>query len=166
MPLILNGWGYSSDRDKEERWQHTLKWAEERGLMDLIPKLKDDDFYSVEHLSTSYPEQHYRPDRYAVREQPLSEAIEAAMEVLRTNWSIIAGDELASVCKPVEFTGQKARRLLVRVNVPFTPAWGSWTKLSPGPERKHFTDFRTRINKAIAPLCVDHVDFDDQTNGG
>jgi hypothetical protein len=37
VPLILNGWVYSSDLDKQQRWQALIRWAEERSLRHLIP---------------------------------------------------------------------------------------------------------------------------------
>jgi hypothetical protein len=141
IPLILDGWHYSSDCDKQERWVRTVEWAKAQNLSHLIPCLTDADLYSVECLSTSYPGQHYRVDRYEVRERPSSQAIERAIEILRAQWGVIVGDALALVCEPVSITGEKARRLLVRVTAPFVPAWGSWTKLSSGPEKRHSPSF-------------------------
>ncbi len=34
-PLILNGWVFSNDSDKRERWQETLEWAEKYNLLYL-----------------------------------------------------------------------------------------------------------------------------------
>jgi len=43
--LILNGWSFSSDKDKAIRWQETVKWASTHGCTHLIEKLSDNDFY-------------------------------------------------------------------------------------------------------------------------
>ena len=164
MPLVLAGWIYSSDRDKQQRWQQTIEWAERHNFAHLIPFLRDDDFYATEYLSTSYPEQHYRPDRYAVRERPSADALAKALEVLKRDWHTISGSELASACEPDSFTGAKARRLLVTVFREHIPPWGTWSSLSTGAPRQTFTALRKRINDAITPVYVDHVDFHVRTN--
>src|SRR5438094_3576864 len=47
-PLILNGWAFSSDIEKEERWTATLSWATQHGLRRLIPTFKH-----TRHISAS-----------------------------------------------------------------------------------------------------------------
>src|SRR6185436_5146192 len=79
-PLILNSWVFSSDLAKQEQWRSTIKWAEERLFAHLIPTLAPEEQYCTENLSTSYPEQHYRPDRFVRRERPTNEALRTAME--------------------------------------------------------------------------------------
>jgi len=160
MPLILAAWIYSSDLDKQERWLSTVHWAQEQSLSHLIPNLRPEDQYCTDYVTTSYPEQHYRPDRYVRRERPTGDVLATAMMVLRRDWRTIAGDELAVVCQPAKFTGRKARRLLVVVTQEHQPPWGNWHTLSYGPERSTFSEFRRRINEAISPACVDHIDFD------
>ena len=164
VPLVLAGWIYSSDHDKQERWEQTIEWAEQHDFADLIPSLREEEYYSTDHLSTFYPEQHYRPDRYAVRERPSPDAIAEALRLLKRDWHAIAGSELAAVCEPDSFSGSKGRRLLVTVFREHSPPWGSWHSLSSGPERQNFTAFRKRINDAISPVYVDHVDFHVRTN--
>jgi hypothetical protein len=110
------------------------------------------------------PEQHYRPDRYVVRERPSADALTHALRLLKRDWHTIAGSELASVCEPDSFTGAKARRLLVTVFRKHTPPWGTWSSLPAGPQRETFTALRKRINDAITPVYVDHVDFHVRTN--
>ena len=112
LPLILSG---SSDRDKQERWLALVRWGDEHALSHLIPELGPEDQYCTNHLSTSYPEQHYRPDRYVRRDRPSADALTNAMLVLRRDWHSIAGGELSAICEPTRFTGRKARRLLVTV---------------------------------------------------
>lgn len=47
VPLILNGWAFSSDLDKHRRWQNTLEWANQHGLAHLIPELSEAEKYLV-----------------------------------------------------------------------------------------------------------------------
>ena len=42
--LILQGWGFSSNLEKEIRWKEICAWANEHGLDHLIPKLSDADY--------------------------------------------------------------------------------------------------------------------------
>jgi hypothetical protein len=166
IPLVLAGWVYSSDRDKQQRWEQTIEWAVQHDFAHVIPSLSDEEYYSTEHLSTSYPEQHYRADRYTVRERPSPELLSGALRLLKRDWCAIAGSELAAVCAPHSITGNKGRRLLVTVFRENNPTWGTWHSLSVGPQRQTFTAFRKRINDAISPLNVDHVDFDIRTDCG
>lgn len=159
MPLILAGWIYSSDVDKQDRWKATVRWAEVNNLSHLIPQLEPHEQYCTEHVTTSYPEQRYRLDRYTERERPTNESLAEALEILKKNWVVIAGDELATACRPTKFSGRKARCLIVTVTSNIQPPWGTWTELAGGPSRQNFTDFRKRINDAIAPVVVDHIDF-------
>jgi hypothetical protein len=50
-PLILNGWVFSSDADKERRWKETVKWAKEYGLYDEIPELNEYEQYLVSKIT-------------------------------------------------------------------------------------------------------------------
>lgn len=159
MPLILSGWHYSSDHDKQLRWLQTVEWAERHNFGHLIPNLRDDECYVTECLTTSYPEQHYRPDRYTVRERPPSETLATAMQALKQQWPAVAGGQLSNICSPIEFSGRKARRLIVAVTADLRPPWGEWSYFPNGADRRSFTEFRRRINAAIAPAQVDHVDF-------
>src|SRR5208337_1649632 len=86
--------------------------------------------------------------------------IKQYMDTLLSHWSEIVGNELASITRPLVFTGRKARRLLVLADSAITPPWGGWSHLSiQESERRTFTRFRAAINKAIAPHEVDHIDF-------
>jgi hypothetical protein len=165
IPLVLAGWIYSSDRDKQQRWDQTITWAKENDFSHLVPFLRDEEYYATEVLSTSYPEQHYRPDRYAVRERPSVEALAEALHRLKRDWHSIIGSELAGCCQPQSFSGRKARRLVIWVSGEDTPPWGSWLTLSSGPERETFTALRKRINDAISPVHVDHIEFEVRVNG-
>ena len=74
-------------------------------------------------------------------------------------WRTVAGDGLWSRTQPVRFCGRKGRRLLVAYSPGPELLWGTWDGLAAGPTRRAFTEFRLRVNTAIAPHLVDHVDF-------
>lgn len=82
-----------------------------------------------------------------------------AIKTLAANWQKIAGQDLCHVTRPLAFTGDKSRRLLVYAEPSAKAPWGSWAELSFGPERREFSRFRSAINAAIEPLFVDHIDF-------
>ncbi len=50
IPLILNGWFFTSDLEKADRWAETVRWAERYGLSDLTT-VPAEDWYSVEKPS-------------------------------------------------------------------------------------------------------------------
>lgn len=54
VPLILNGWVFTSDLDKQRRWQETLAWANEHSLAHLIPELAEGERYEVARMTRSY----------------------------------------------------------------------------------------------------------------
>lgn len=163
-PLILSAWVHSNDMDKLRRWEETVEWAMRSGCPELVSRIPDRDFYSVEK-PTSYtvgPEggPMYRPWDFTVRSRPAPEQIAECMHRLLSNWLEIAGPELAKVTWPKGFTGAKSRRLLVCADGTATPPWGGWRTLSRrDEERRAFTRFRAAINEAISPHQVDHVDF-------
>jgi len=51
VPLILNGWVFSSDLEKKVRWEETISWAKKNNLTQLIPVLTDGEKYYVEKMS-------------------------------------------------------------------------------------------------------------------
>lgn len=156
-PLILAGWNFSGDFEKNAVWEATKKWANEMDLSHLIPELTDQQSYFVSSMqSFSSPSEFWN---YSPREKPEKEAIDIAIEKLKTNWASIVGLKLAQITTPICFTGKKSRRLLVYANFGTKPPWGTWTKKSAGEEGKEFTVFRRDINKAISPLEIDHIDF-------
>ncbi|MBK6631442.1 MAG: hypothetical protein IPG33_10575 [Betaproteobacteria bacterium] len=81
------------------------------------------------------------------------------MDILFSRWAEIVGNELANVTRPLLFTGEKARRLLILANATSTPPWGSWSLSTQESKRRTFSHFRAAINEAIAPHEVDHIDF-------
>ncbi|PKO01230.1 MAG: hypothetical protein CVU42_00025 [Chloroflexi bacterium HGW-Chloroflexi-4] len=101
---------------------------------------------------------------YGPREKPEKEAIDIAIEKLKTNWVSVVGSKLAEITAPVCFTGKKSRRLLVSANFATNPPWLTWSKKSAGEEGKVFTMFCQNINETIFPLEIDHIDFIDSKN--
>lgn len=51
IPLILNGWVFSSDFEKKQRWQNTIAWAQQHDCSGLIPELTEDERYFVAELN-------------------------------------------------------------------------------------------------------------------
>lgn len=47
VPLILGGWNFSSDSEKNSRWEDTVKWAKTCSAEHILTKINDDDFYYV-----------------------------------------------------------------------------------------------------------------------
>jgi hypothetical protein len=168
-PLILGGWAYSNDIEKLQRWQETVAWSAKNECAELVSGIPDHDFYFVEE-PTSYAVgpfggPMYRPWDFETKARPPSEHIAAYMDTLRSRWSEIVGVELAGITRPLAFTGEKARRLLVLADGTVTPPWGGWLHLSEEESaRRTFTRFRTDVNNAIAPHEVDHIDFAIETN--
>jgi len=163
-PLILAGWACTNDVEKIQRWEETVAWAAMNGCTKLVSGISDQDFYFVEK-PTSYVVgplggPMYRAWDFKVKSRLPSEQITQFMDILLSRWPEIVGSKLASVTRPLAFTGEKARRLLVLANSTVTPPWGGWAHLSTKEfERRTFTHFRAAINKAIVPHEVDHVDF-------
>jgi hypothetical protein len=168
MLLVLGGWNYSSDFIKQLRWQETLVWAEKYGFEHLIPKLKPDQIYEVDervmthHIIPIFPGDEHPDWNYEARIRPSDEEACQALAKLRSEWEDLAGPEMTNNTRPDRFTGNKLRRLVVRVS-PQTgqPPWGTWDDLSNDPiRRRNFTEFRKRVNACIDPFEVDHIDFE------
>jgi len=50
-PLILNGWAYTNDLEKSDRWAETVNWAKKHGLADMV-SVDQPDWYAVEEPSS------------------------------------------------------------------------------------------------------------------
>lgn len=168
-PLILAGWAFSNDIQKMQRWEETIAWAVRNGCTSIVSGIPDSDFYFVEK-PTSYEVgptggPMYRPWDFEAKSRPPSNQLAQLVDTLLFRWPDIVGNELASVTRPLGFTGEKARRLLVLASATAAPPWGSWSHLSTQEsKRRTFTHFRAAINKAIAPHEVDHIDFTTENN--
>jgi len=44
VPLILNGWVFSSAREKHERWARTIEWARANGCEELVNSIPESGF--------------------------------------------------------------------------------------------------------------------------
>lgn len=163
-PLILAGWAYSNDLEKMRRWEETVAWATDNGCVDAVRSIPDENFYFVSEPTTyavgPAGGPMYRPWDFGSKRRPSQQEIARHFETLKFRWSEIVGSELAHITHPLAFTGEKARRLLVRADGSHRPPWGGWSYFSSvESERRTFTLFRGAINRAIAPHEIDHVDF-------
>ena len=161
MALVLSGWTMSSDFEKQERWIMTLKWAEQNNCSNLLPILKEEEKYYVTELSGYTPfyyEMKYHPKAY----KPTKEEVQYALVHLTQKWSELLDEEFAIKTKPISFSGDKYRSLLVSYQSSYLPPWGSWTNhLAKGKPSK-FTELRLKINDLIKPLAVDHIIFNEE----
>lgn len=157
IPLVLNGWAFSSDYEKLRRWNETISWAEKEGISHLIPELTSDQKYMVYEYSTYDGSYSLTYTNHEPKYKPKKEEVKEAFTKLKESWSKIAGLELAEITHPKCFTGKKKRRLVLIANYSCKPPWGSWNYISTNKES--FTNFRRSINSEISPLFVDHIDF-------
>ena len=168
VPLILTGWCCTNDLEKAQRWRETVAWARGHNFEHLVPDLRGEDKYCVEELTTyevgPYGGPMYLPWSFHSKAVPDVDSVTAALSILLKNWPSIVGSNLGQMTKPLRFTGQKKRRLVVKADAEQIPPWGGWNHLAPGEERRAFTRLRSAINQAIAPLVVDHIDFEPSTN--
>jgi hypothetical protein len=51
IPLILAGWAFSNDFEKQQRWQETIVWAESHCCLELVRDLPLNSMYVVEKIS-------------------------------------------------------------------------------------------------------------------
>jgi hypothetical protein len=171
-PLIFSAWYGSNDFQKLRRWELTIEWAVHNGCTHILPEIPDDDFY--DYLDDEfYVVDELSDDTYGwidggihlpwtddAKECPSPAELAKHLECLRAQWPTIADERIVQVTQPSNFTGCKARRLLVDVTGDAVPPWGDWTSLSRvEDERRTFTRFRAAINELIKPHHVDHVDF-------
>ena len=162
-PLILNGWSYSNDIEKHERWTETLMWATKNGCERLLGSLSESDYHQVNEMS-SYDIGPGGGPLYLAwnsepRKKPDQEFLSKAIRGLQEQWSTVVGIELSNITYPVSFTGEKGRRLLVFADPSTKPSWGEWNKLDENKNRRAFSRFRKAVNEAIHPHEVDHIDF-------
>jgi hypothetical protein len=162
-PLILAGWWATNDVEKMRRWEETVEWAAANGCAALT-EVADEDFYKVENPS-SYQigplgGPCYRPWDYDSKQRPSAQELAKHLDHLSKGWPDIVGLALASITRPMTFSGKKARRLLVQADRTAHPPWGGWSWLSSEEQaRRTFSRFRSVINNAVAPHEVDHVNF-------
>lgn len=156
VPLILAGWAFSSPLEKHIRWLGTVEWAAAHGCEHITASVAPTDLMAWGEVGPGWSPPSYA--RHAPKPRPTEEAVAAALRTLEERWSEIAGPGLAAITRPREFSGRKCRRLVVLADGAGKPAWGSWHYLERS-RRHHFSEFRRRVNAAIHPLEVDHIDF-------
>jgi len=161
VPLILAA---SSEAPATKHWRlgEELIWAQANGCLsealDYLKRLPDDEW------ETSSPERWHRDGyerrfwSYEEKTRPGDADLAAALRHLQAHWSEIAGSEVSKLTEPIAFSGEKGRRLEVRVTGQGLPPWGSWTSIDHA-RRSSFTRLRAAVNAAIKPLEVDHIDF-------
>jgi len=146
------------------RWRETVDWAVANGCAQIVERISDRDFYQVDKASAHQigplGGPCYRPWDFEAKDRPSSEDVAKHLDHLSAHWADIVGSALAAVTRPLAFTGNKARRLLVQTDGTAVPPWGGWNYLSPDEEkRRTFTRLRSAVNGAIAPHEVDHIEF-------
>ena len=162
-PLILSGWAYTNDIEKQSRWSETVAWANNNCCSELIELRNDAFYYAVE------------PSTYAIgplggpmfREwdfeaKPILEQrqLDDSLKRLSADWIATVGEEVGAHTHPFAFSGAKSRRLIVEYSRDTVPPWGDWTCLSHiESERRTFTRFRAAVNSVLTPHEVDHIDF-------
>ena len=162
VPLILNGWVFSNDAQKKDRWEQLVEWAVERGW-DADVVVPQSEFYCVEEIDSGrvgpIGGPMFLPWRFTAARKPTAAEVRAAEDLLRRDWENVAGLLLARITTPLGFTGRKKRRLLVEAHFSSPAPWGTWNTLSSDERRREFTQLRFAVNEAVAPLEVDHIDF-------
>jgi len=158
IPLVLNGWHYSNDSEKRDRWLKTLAWVKANDCEHLISDLKDEDKYFVNELSNYIPYQ-YSNWNENPRIKPTDEVVRKCLTKLIDKWHEILNPEFGEATKPIEFTGLKLRRLVVCYKKGYMPPWGSWTNHLAFGSPSRFTELRKSVNVIIYPHEVDHIDF-------
>ena len=101
----------------------------------------------------------FQPWDFTEKPKPSEDIVQDALARLQQAWPKVAGPDLAKVTHPIKFTGAKRRRLLVHADKKMIPPWGDWDRLA-GDTSRSFTKLRQSVNEVIAPLVVDHIDFD------
>ena len=162
IPLILNGWVYSNDKEKLNRWTLTVQWAVSNGC-ECVTVLPRESFYTTSILSEynvgPLGGPMYLPWNFEKKAKPSRVQVDQILAVLKRDWLDVVGNEIGSITRPKCLTGSKFRRLLVEADNFAIPEWGSWTALPNGSTRIAFTNFRAKINQSINSHTIDHIDF-------
>jgi len=158
VPLILGGWNFSGDLEKNERWMATIAWTEKNGFANIIPELKEEERNYVNSYSPYTPRPWNR--NYKPKEKPSDYLLMIYLGDLKKRWQEISGSNLYLITYPKCFSGKKRRRLLVYAIKSSAPPWGKWNVFLHHTSKHEFTKFRKRINDVISPHEVDHIDFE------
>ncbi len=167
VPLILAGWWASSEREKQVRLREQIEYAGQNGLLAWIDSqlrgLSQADWCheGAAGGSVDYFTPGMRWMGRAPSARPSESDIRGAIERLKQGWPLIAGASISSRTEPLRLTGTKRRRLVCSVSRSaenFAPPWGEWQAITAN--RTAFSRLRRAVNEAMAPLEVDHVDFE------
>jgi hypothetical protein len=160
IPLILAGWNFSSDYEKNHRWRQMEDWARAHDCQHLIPVLSEADGHFVAEFSSDNGVPDYLLSNSEPKRRPLPAEAEDALATLLQRWDYVAGSDLHRISKPLMFSGRKKRNLRVSVEPGHEAPWGTWRALDPAPSKRvAFTLLRKRINEVIGPHQVDHIMF-------
>lgn len=164
IALILAGWNFSDDFEKQSRWDETVAWIKRYGKEDLISFIKDEDYYYVDELSRPAYLDHRFGETSPPAIRPEDDELTHIIEKLSCYWDQIAGKD-SNFTRPLSFTGAKARSLAVEYDTDELPSWGTWGNEPGGYHDQNFTDkssftaLRHKINDAIQPHKIDHIVF-------
>lgn len=164
IALILAGWNFSDDFGKKNRWDDTLEWINKYGGEDLITSLTDNDYYCVEKLCRPAYLDYQYGDTSPPAIRPADDELTNLIKKLSDLWDQIAGND-SRLTMPLDFSGTKARCLIVEYDTDSLPSWGTWGNEPGGYHDQNFTNkasftaLRQRINDAIHPHKIDHVVF-------
>ncbi len=165
IPLILGGWWYSTEHEKQQRFFQHLRYAEKNGIIKevsgFIRSLTEDEWCHSGNAGCNIDLlNNYSYEVFAPKEKPGKEILEKALNYVTENWTKIAGSLISQATKPLNFSGKKARRLNIQViNDEVRPPWGSWWSLKNSNNPKSFTLFRESVNKSITSHSIDHIFF-------
>lgn len=156
VTLVLSGWNFSNDTDKKKRWEMTLNWADENNCKKLIPELKEEEKYYVFEVSSYRPYEFYSMNK---KYKPTKDEVINALGNLKEKWNVVLDIDFFKNTRPVSFSGNKSRSLLVLYQSNYSPPWGTWTNHLVFGRPSKFTLLRSNINEIISPLGVDHIEF-------
>ena len=113
LPPILGAWHYTSDFEKSHAWKATVAWAKQNDLEHLIPELTNDQKYMVDEMTTGSGVFFgvARSWRCEPTDVPSVSDVLEALEKLKREWDLVAGKSLASMTRPLRFTGRKSERV-------------------------------------------------------
>jgi len=164
-PLILGAWAYSTEQSKQERFFYHLRYAAKKDVLDKVSffliNLSEFEWCHTGEAGYNLDlEYNYSYEEFAPKDRPAKEVLLNSLQLLNNNWSNIAGKLISNATQPIKFSGDKARRLIIKVlNENIIPPWGSWWSLEKSNNPKSFTDFRAKINENIFPHSIDHIVF-------
>jgi hypothetical protein len=164
VPLILAGWNFSDDFEKNDRWESTVEWTKKFGGEELISTLKSNDYYCVDQFTRPAFFDYQWGETSPPGVRPADDELTNLIEKISIHWDQIAEVDSAFT-RPLNFAGAKARSLIVEFDTNELPSWGTWGNEPGGYHNQRFTNkasftaLRQRINDAIQPHKIDHVVF-------